>query len=810
MRQVDVRIEAPPLPQRRKQVPWGYGTVYPNAIPSGQKMGTPSILGNIGPTAIASQQAMGTPGVVGPIYPNFIPTPRAIGTPGVVGPIYPSAVPSKQAMGTPNIQAPQTVDPTAIASQQAMGTPTLNFSKTVFPSAVPSKQAMGTPNVVGGPNSLLPRTIPSQQRMGIPSLTGGAGIFQVYISGKLYGGRALWPGASDSGSPVSYASSVPPTIRSQTLGRWSLDIDLYDETGNFVPVFGQSIVIIEANLNLFAGCIQTVITEPLMSTELFITGQPTKCIYHVTATDKSGICDRRFVTGKTYHAVDPVTMVPTTVQSVILDILANYLNGEGITATAQSVPALGNLAADMPLNFVSVTSAFNQLATLSGCIWTVSPLGVLTFNAYANLPAAPFSITRFSNNYRGLIATTSSLNYRNKQYAVSNLTVLPGGIGGGGGSGAGSKTETYTMTAGLVGVLVLADGTTIYGVQTALPIGTLYSITVNGHPQTVVSYSAWAGQQPVFGTNDFGPWFWLSGSNQVALSVLSGAAFPIAGSTLVINYTPFTTSVAAAPAAALDPIDPVSGDPVNGCGSGVYEAVVQVQNISSVDSLNAIAKAELAKSGGIPINVSFQTDQSGLQPGQLLTVDRPDININNKVFLITAVQGVYSGGPLAFGSGFQWKVEAQTNEDPGNFAQWYATLVQMASNPLPVPQYEVAEFVLAPGSSLAGTTVTTNPVIVKRSGLLFDMYVAAATPPIQQNLRITFNVNGNPLGVEVILPAGAVPNQVYRASFPIANPVYVAASATGNDVITINATYVVTGGSPVPASNVTASLRWTM
>jgi hypothetical protein len=793
-------------------IPWGGNsappstgpqTVNPTAIASRQAMGTPSLAGGAGlfvdPTAIASKQAMGTPGVVGPIYPAYIPSPRAIGNPNVVGPIYPGAIASQQAMGTPSVDAFWTLNPTAIASQQKRGTPTLNFTKTVYPGAIPSKQAMGTPTLIGGPNALRPRAIPSKQAMGIPGITGGGTQLVVTVggvawpNGQQYG--VLAEGGSDTGAPVTYESQNPPTITSQTLGRWTLQVDLFDATGTNVIAVGQTILLTEGGYLLFAGCVQTVEYARLMGTAKAI-------IWHITATDKSGICDRRIVPVITYPAGSDVAQT-------ILGIVSGYLNGEGITTTPQSVPAtgLGVLASALTLNYNTVTDAFNQIGTLTGTIWYVDPQGVLWFNSFSNLPDAPWDLVENGGNFRSLVVSPTNVGYANFVYAVSNLTVLPGNASGAS-SSTGMNVESYVMTPGNIGVRVLADGTTVFGVNATQPIGTIYSITVDGFPQTVVNQEQWAGQEPVLGTNDFGPWFWDSNSNQIACSVLSGAAFPLSGATVVINYTPYTTNAQGSVGQALVPISPATGNPLGTCGSGLYQVAIQVQNVAGVADLNAIAAAELVKMGQAKIQITYQTDKPGLLPGQIQNVNIPALFLNGVDFLITQMQGIAAAAPLKFGSRFQWKVVAVTNQDPGNWFQWYADLLSRASNPLPVPQFEDASFALAPGGSLAGGFPQTSAYPVKHTGKLLIMFATAQTPPTGQDLLIFFYVNGNLIPGYVRIPGGSVANVTWTFVFPTANPQYVFNSNGELDTITVGVTYSVTGGSPTPASNVNAVLRW--
>lgn len=739
---------------------------------------------------------------------GFAPTRRALGVPNLAGPVHPDAAISRRFVGTPFINAISSVSPAAATSRRSVSNVRVDIVQSIAPDAAASRRSVGSVTMTGGPNPIKIYPAPSRRACGVVAISGGSTQLVVNIGGAPWGGTVLSQGGSDTAAPASYESSNPPTITSQTLGRWVLNVDLFDDSGLYAPAVGQTIQVMEGGYLLFAGCIQTIAYARLMGTVKSL-------IYHVTATDKSGICDRRIVPVITFPAGSDVA------QS-ILSIVQNNLDGEGILTTPQSVPqdgSLGSLAADLTLNYDTVTDAFNQLGTLSGTIWYVDPQGILWFNSFNSLPSAPWGLgdpetdPLIEKNYRSLLVQPTNIDYANEIFVVSNLTVLPGSgsdAGGGAGTATGTNTETYAMTVGNIGVITMPDGTTIIGVQTAQPIGTLYSITVNGEVQTVVEISQWSGQEPSFGTDDFGPWFWTSNGQRVLLSVLSGAAFPIAGATLVINYTPFTTNAQASVGEALTPVDPATGGTLGTCGSGRYQLAVQVQNVSSVDSLNAIAVAELAKRGGAQVQITFQTDKPGLLPGQVLNVNIPNLYLVNVPFLITYMQGIAAAGPLEFGSRFQWEVRAVTNEDPGNWIQWYANVLGQAANALPVPDYEDADFVLAPGSSLAGGNVATNPYPVKQTGKLLVMIASAGIPPTDEDLNIFFFVNGNRIPGQVTIPAGSTANSVYVYPLPSTNPLYVFNTATANDVITVGVSYTVTGASPTPASNVSATLRWTM
>jgi len=150
-----------------------------------------------------------------------------------------------------------------------------------------------------------------------------------------------------------------------------------------------------------------------------------------------------------------------------------------------------------------------------------------------------------------------------------------------------------------------------------------------------------------------------------------------------------------------------------------------------------------------------------------------------------------------------------TDQDPGNFVQWYSNLLRNASNALPVFQYEEAKFALAPGASLSGL-LSTNSHPVMRTGQLVFIYATATVPPIDENLSLFFFVGGVRIPGSVSIPTGSAANTPFSYEFPDTNPLYVFNTATEFDVVTVGYSYAVTGPNPTPAGSVTAVLRWRM
>lgn len=783
-----------------EQTPTGPQTVSPSGIASGVAFGTASLsAGAIRPGGIPSALAFGVPLVApGYVAPFGIPTGVKFGTPFInaeqivtpalsLSPLTTGGIPSGLAFGSPRVAHVQVIEPALSLSPLTLGGIASGFAAGI-PTVKASKQYLN----VGG--------IASGFASGTPTLTGGVGGPVLYIAGVNV--NKYWcPQGAGSNAAAS-------TITSQTIGRATLTLDMYVGDGSgYQPVVGQTIRVQEDGATVFGGCIDTIALDWENSGI-----DPQVVIFHVTALDKASICDRRVVT---QAAGSPYT-AGSDVVTVILDICTRYLNGEGITT--QDLPAtgtLGNLTSDLPLNYTTVTDAFNQIATLSGTIWWIDFFSALHFSAFSTLPPAPFSLSATSGQFRNAIGFTSlsgngvTNGYRNVQYVVTNLNVLPGaGSGGSGGTGGVSGvTETYQWTSGQPGVITFPNGTML--LEVLLPIGSVVSMTVNGVLQTVVSALT------AFGTiaTDSGPdlgdfgWVFLPGNN-----TLNPFLVPVtANATIVITYVPgnTTNATAATVGTALVPTA-ATGATFGTCGSGTFEAVAQVQDISDQADLNAIAAAELAKSGGIPQYLTFETDKPGLFVGQLLTVNLPAIGMVGYMgasisLLITSISARAEAQPLQYGSLFHWDVTAISNHDPGNWVTYFGRLIAMAGNPQPVLQYEVATFILAPSGSLSSGTVNTNPTYVDRTGLMVEIYGGAGTAPQNQNLVLTVTdvTRGFVLG-SITIPAGSTAQ--ITTAIPSTDQLYVYAK----DQLTITATYQVTGANPVAAANVTVKVRWAM
>lgn len=649
--------------------------------------------------------------------------------------------------------------------------------------------------------------IPSNESFPTPTFTGGVQSLQLFIAGVLI--PLFNPAGAGSGASAC-------SVISQTIGRSTATLDIWVSDGSYFPVVGQTVLITELGITLFAGCIDTIVAEREIGTVSGLT-------FHVTALDKSSICDRRVVTAATYAA-------GTDAASVIQQITDSFLNGEGINTNGVPTDgSLGTLTSDLVFNYNTVTDAFNQIQTLAGAVWWIDQYGTLFFSTESNLPLAPFQLNESTTNVSpgggssGAATVTTTLSgagsvsgYRNKQYVVTNLNILPGSGSGGGASPGQGVTETFTFSNGSPGVSSDYNPSGVLVpifIDTSLPIATVLSITVNGVDQSFYEITQSTGQQYLGGTDYV--WYYAStntfagqgGSNQYATA--QGVLAIPSGATVVITYVPGTntSSSAAQVGTALVPIG-ATGGTFGTCGSGIFEAVLQVKNISNQDDLNAIAAAELAKSGGIPQILDVYTNKPSLFVGQMVEALFPKLGMPGTgstpvSLLITKVSGTASARPLNYGSFFTWRIEAVTNLDPGNWITYFTNMIQRSANALPVLQAEVKTWVLAPSGSLAAGVVTTNPQYMALTGRAVEVYGGAGSPPTGQDLQITITdvTQGYIIG-QFVIPAGSTA-QVTTTIDPALN-LY----GYAKDTLTVTATYINVGGSPVAAANVTVCARF--
>lgn len=635
---------------------------------------------------------------------------------------------------------------------------------------------------------------PGPGQLGAPTLIGGKQRVQIFIGGTEVTDcsgvdRSLIFGAGQS------VGAQPLRMSCQTIGRWQATFDLIDYNGSYTPQLGQTVLIQENGIRLMIGCITSITLELFDGNNAFV-------IYHITAGDKSSIFDHRVVLQRFFLAG---TDIADVIRAMFTDstVCNPPLQEEGITLN--NLPAsLGPLTVDLgPYNLPTVTQVMDDLVTDLAGVWFVDTLSDLNVKPLGSLDAAPFTLTASVANWRRGSMSTSLFEYRNKNYAVSDRNVTPA-------ADAPAITgtpivETWTLPQALANSL----GYLPLSIVTNFPMLKVTGLKVNGISRTAYSGTTYP---PINFRHAW--WYFPQTNNLIPPNAGNVAPFPepadpspdpAPGDVVEISYIAPQQS---AQVVQQDPLAPSFGT----CGSGVWEVVTQVKGVTSQDVLNQIATKEMEKSGVLPKNLSYETDRPGLAVGQLQNVNIPRLDLNGVDLMITSLDGTIQPRQAAqspFGSRMRWQVRATNTQDLGNWIKWMERLIRRTNNAVPVDRYEEARWVLAPGGSLAGGVVTSNPYVVANTGQLFLAFACANDGPEDQTLTLDIVsaqqgslISGGP--TPLIIPAGstALVKVVQFTGDPAPFWIY------KDDILIVTAVYSATGANPVNASNITLGARW--
>lgn len=604
------------------------------------------------------------------------------------------------------------------------------------------------PFFYGSPRLVILGEGPAGGQLGIPTIVGGKHRLQIFIAGV----EVTNPLAQDYSLVFGAGEAVgaqPLRITSQTIGRGQATFDLYDQHSTLSIELGQTVLIQEQGIRYFAGCIATLTPE--------IYNQLPGVIYHVTAVDKSGIFDHRV-------CLAPFYLAGTDAADVIRDLFSNPsscnppLSQEGITLNNLPV-SLGPLTADITINKWYVTQVINAVMTDVGGVWWIDTTSDLHAQLLPDLGAAPFSISLTSKNYRKAACLVSLESYRNQEYVVSDRVVepdnaVPGIIGT-------PTVETWTLPQQLANDL----GYLPLSVVTNFPMLKVTKLEVDSGSGFV--------EQPIYpGTvypniNFRHVWWYFAQTNNLIPPNVQGtngfpnppltSADPSPGNIVRISYLAPTQS---SQVVKDDPLAPLHGT----CGSGVYEHVEQVKNITKRSSMLAIAQALLAQSGIVGKTLQFETDKPGLFVGQQLSVDLPPLDLAATFLMVTSVQGTALSGVLQYGSRMRWNIEAVFGADKGNYIAWFERFLARTNNAIPLPRlraynWDFNQSTIAPFFDVSTGQYTGSPTYVLDTGQVFKASVQALSPPVDQD--ITFDIlsaaQGSILGgpVTLTIPAGS-------------------------------------------------------
>lgn len=401
-------------------------------------------------------------------------------------------------------------------------------------------------------------------------------------------------------------------VRDQLNGRNTASFDLVSTDGAYRPTVGAEVVITRNGTRLFAGFVNDYEEED-------VPGNWAALLFRVPCVDYNAICNQRLV-AKAYEAAGQ------TLGDIVRDIVATFLNGEGIATTnVQNGPIIEKAI----WNYQTAAEAFNDLADLSGYMWYVDYNKVLTFCA-RDTNAAPFALTNTSANYRKMKVRRTREQYRNKQIIRAGKDLTD------------PRTESFK-----------GDGTR-KTFSLSFPVGKAPTATINAVAKTI-------GIKGVDSGKDL---YWNAGSNEISQD---DAATALATTdTLAVTYQgEFPIMLAAQDDSQIAARQAVEG------GSGLHEAIEDYPNVNSAEQAEQVGQGLVQKFGRIPTIVTFETDVPGLAAGQLVSITNTLHGLSGS-FLIESV----SFGDM-FGRDLRYTVKALDGTNLGGWEEFFRALARM-------------------------------------------------------------------------------------------------------------------------------------
>lgn len=278
-------------------------------------------------------------------------------------------------------------------------------------------------------------------------------------------------------------------------------------------------------------------------------------------------------------------------------------------------------------NYVSAAQSLDDLAELSGATWWITPDKTLHYVDRSEFKA-PWSITPDHMPTRDIEVETDLKEYRNRQYMRAG------------------KDTTDIQTETMKGDGEKKTFNVGYGVAERP------TVKVNGTSHSV-------GIRQVDENKHF---YWAKNEKEITQD---DTMSPLTSSdTLTIEYKGlYPIIVVAEDQQEVQDMQQRTGD------TGLYENLVENQNIDDSDVALEFANSKLRKYARINKKVTFETIKKGLQPGQLLPISLPEYRLNDE-FLIRSVEA------KPFNDDFiVYAIEAVDGEDVGgwgNFFKWLA------------------------------------------------------------------------------------------------------------------------------------------
>jgi hypothetical protein len=309
---------------------------------------------------------------------------------------------------------------------------------------------------------------------------------------------------------------------------------------------------------LFSGTIESITTQQLSGTAGYIESQ-------INCSDWGLICMRRAMAKWYTEALG--SYIPV----IAADIVDTFLYGSGITFGGGG-PMGANIGEQL-YNWQMVGEVLRSGCDAAGLDWRINQFGELVFiDRATGYAASPFNIEQNSGLWRSLTTGKNMGKYANRVIVKNSQDI------------GALWVDTDT-----------ASSATSY--RTTYPLSVAPLVTVGGVPMIVASsdmLSATPGAQ----------YYYIPDS----IGIFATGSAPNTGA-MVITYPSRTAYVA------------IAEDDAEIALYGIYDHIEEAHDLTDLDAMQALADSLLAQLKIIPINATIETDEMGLEPGQLITID---------------------------------------------------------------------------------------------------------------------------------------------------------------------------------------------
>lgn len=336
----------------------------------------------------------------------------------------------------------------------------------------------------------------------------------------------------------------------------------------------------------------TKIFEGIIVNVKIVEKNPNYLEYALSIADNSALADKRLIS-KVYE--------DELAGDIVSDIITEVLGVENVTAgTIQNGPTIKKAV----FNYISCAQALDYLKTATGYVWNIDKDKQLHFFERST-NAAPWTLDS-SVQHIGFSKNGTMEDYRNTQY-----------VRGGKGKTATQTNEVPTPAP---------DGQSRSFVM-RFPIAERPTIEINLNGAGWVAISS--SDVGINGLNTNKKWYWSYNSN--ILSQDESETVLVDVDAIRVTYVGLRNLFT-----KIEDTVEISSRIAIECNSGIYEKMAVEKSLTTSAQALQFAAGLIDTFSEEKDKISFKTEVSGLEAGQLLTVDKPLFGIS-ETFIIESI-----------------------------------------------------------------------------------------------------------------------------------------------------------------------------